>query len=126
MASKLLGISLLKTQISLMGSVEKDIQLSNSSNFILISATLLGRKVTANTNDLLESRDILSLFEKQNQSFINDAIKTWGKIQTHSRVERARRLSNTAITVCCTQLKWVLSTSRYNIDCTLQGDCVGS
>jgi hypothetical protein len=126
-------ISLLKTQISLMGvgqndigGLEKDIQLSNPSNSIMVFATLLGRKPIVSANNLLESQDILSLFEKQNQRFINDVIKTWSRIQTRSTVKEERRLSNTLITVCVTHLKWVLSTSRYNIDCVLQGDCIGS
>jgi hypothetical protein len=126
-------ISLLKTQISLMGvgqndigGLEKDIQLSNPSNSIMIFAMLLGRNPIVSANDLLESQDILSLFEKQNQRFINDVIKTWSRIQTRSTVKEERRLSNMLITVCVTHLKWVLSTSRYKIDCVLQGDCVGS
>ena len=108
------------------GGLEKDIQLSNRSNSIMIFAKLLGRKPIVCANDLLESRDLLSLFEKQNQRFINDTIKTWSRIQTRSTVEGERMLSNTLITLCVTHLKWVLSTSRYNIDCVLQGDCVGS
>lgn len=126
-------ISLLKTQISLMGvgqndigGLEKDIQLSNPSNSIMVLATLLGRKPIVSANSLLESQDILSLFEKENQRFINDVVKTWSRIQIRSTRKEERRLSNTLITLCVTHLKWVLSTSRYNIDDVLQGDCIGS
>ncbi|GAB1213256.1 hypothetical protein ATERTT37_002405 [Aspergillus terreus] len=126
-------ISLLKTQISLMGvgqndigGLEKDIQLSNPSNSIMVLATLLGRKPIVSANSVLESQDILSLFEKENQRFINDVVKTWSRIQIRSTRKEERRLSNTLITLCVTHLKWVLSTSRYNIDDVLQGDCIGS
>ncbi|KAJ6036288.1 hypothetical protein N7540_000567 [Penicillium herquei] len=127
-------IALLKNQISIMcvgqndvGGLEKDIELSNTSNSILVLAKLAGRKITTK-DDVLDSdsEDILRLFEAKNRIFVNDVIETWSRIHISSKVETEHRLSDMLITLCTTHLEWVLTSTRYDIDSVLEGDCVGS
>ncbi|KAJ5691242.1 hypothetical protein N7488_011977 [Penicillium malachiteum] len=125
-------IALLKNQISIMcvgqndvGGLEKDIELSNTSNSILVLAMLAGRKIKT-SDDVLESEDILRLFEAKNHIFVNDVIETWIKIRISSKVEAEHRLSDMLIVLCITHLEWVLTSSRYDIESVLEGDCVGS
>ncbi|KAJ5740697.1 hypothetical protein N7493_000569 [Penicillium malachiteum] len=125
-------IALLKTQISIMcigqndvGGLEKDIELSNTSNSILVLAMLAGRKIET-SDGVLESEDLLRLFEVKNRIFVNDVIETWGRVQISSKVEAEHRLSDMLIVLCITHLEWVLTSSRYDIESVLEGDCVGS
>ncbi|KAJ5714046.1 uncharacterized protein N7483_011227 [Penicillium malachiteum] len=125
-------IALLKNQISIMcvgqndvGGLEKDIELSNTSNSILVLAMLAGRKIKRN-DDVLEFEDILRLFEGKNHIFVNDVIETWSRIRISSKVETEHRLSDMLITLSITHLEWVLTSSRYDIESVLEGDCVGS
>ncbi|SCO24363.1 unnamed protein product [Fusarium fujikuroi] len=97
------------------GGIEKDIKQGNVSTTIKVLAKLHGHDMRS-SRDVIEKQQVLRQTEAVHDALIQDIITTYLRIQNQSKSAQEIQLSRRLLLVSNTQLKWTLSSPRYDID----------
>ncbi|KAF5641534.1 hypothetical protein F52700_3323 [Fusarium sp. NRRL 52700] len=97
------------------GGIEKDIKQGNVSTTIKVLAKLNGHDIRS-SRDVIGKQQVLRQTEAVHDALIQDIIATYLRIQNQSKSDQEIQLSRRLLLVSNTQLKWTLSSPRYDID----------
>ncbi|SCV61262.1 uncharacterized protein FFFS_15831 [Fusarium fujikuroi] len=97
------------------GGIEKDIKQGNVSTTIKVLAKLHGHDMRS-SRDVIGKQQVLRQTEAVHDALIQDIITTYLRIQNQSKSAQEIQLSRRLLLVSNTQLKWTLSSPRYDID----------